>query len=111
MATKITDWQFPFIGEQPTVDFRAMIEKSVEDTGMTFEQYQEKINRWIEYLVVMQNEEFFLQITNKSRTVTQPAMQRLTQQEMIARAEKSENDIQNHRVITQSQLEKESLMW
>jgi|GEM_PF-3477101 len=38
-------------------------------------------------------------------------LKKLTKREMITRAEKSEHDIRNKKVITQSQLEKESQLW
>ena len=68
----------------------------------------------IEYLAVMQDEKVFEKIekiiTESKRTI-QPAIKRLTKRELITRTEKSENDIRNNKVITQSQLEKESLLW
>ena len=68
----------------------------------------------IEYLAVMQDEKIFdkiEKIINESKKTIQPTIKRLTKRELITRAGKSENDIRNKEVITQSRLEKESQLW
>ncbi len=79
----------------------------------TFNLQARKLNA-IEYLAVMQDEKIFAKIEkiiNESKNKIRPNIKRMTKSELIARVKKSEHDIRNKKVMTQSQLEKESQLW
>ncbi len=68
----------------------------------------------IEYLAVMQDEKLFSQIEvliNKSKKNTFASINKMTKGELITRTTQAEADIQNKRLISQSDLEKESQSW
>ena len=68
----------------------------------------------IEYLTVMQDEKLFSKIenlVNESKENIHPSVKKMTKKELITRTLQAETDIQGKRLLSQSDLEKESQFW
>jgi hypothetical protein len=73
---------------------------------------QEAKLKIIEQLIIMNDDALFSQVEELiSRAVHRPAYKKLTKSEILIRAKQANEDIENNRVFSQSEVEKISQTW